>query len=137
MSTTATPARNDRKGRLVPGILAVATGALLGAFGTITILELDVAAQQPVTTVDPARWGSPGHVTMSADAIEQWITDRTRASAQAAGYRDPSDPARWGSPGHVTMSADAIEQWIKHQAPAPAAVGPLSADAAEKWITPG
>jgi len=137
MSTTATPARNNRKGRLVPGIVAVAAGALLGSFGTITFLELDVAAQQPVTTVDPAVWGSPGHVTMSADAIAQWITDRTRASAQAAGSRDPSDPARWGSPGHVTMSADAIEQWIKHDAQGPTPIGPLSADAAEKWITPG
>ena len=35
------------------------------------------------------------------------------------------------------MSADAIEQWIKHHAQGPALVGPLSADAAEKWITPG
>jgi hypothetical protein len=137
MNDTTTQKCPNRPGRLVSGIVAVAAGALLGSFGTITLLELDVAARQPVTTVDPAVWGSPGHVTMSADAIAQWITDRTRASAQAAGSRDASDPARWGSPGHVTMSADAIEQWIEHDAQGPTPVGPLSADAAEKWITPG
>jgi len=98
MNDTTTQKRPKRPGHLVSGVVAVAAGALLGAFGTITLIELDVAAQQPVTT---------------------------------------EDPAVWGSPGHVTMSADAIEQWIKHHAQGPAPVGPISADAAEKWITPG
>ena len=122
-----------RPGRLVNGIVAVAAGALLGAFGTITIIELDVAAQ-PVPSVDPAEWGSPGHVTMSADAIEQWITHRAEM-AQAANPQGRVDPAEWGSPGHVTMSADAIEQWIKHRTQTPPGAT-LSADAAEHWPAP-
>jgi hypothetical protein len=86
-------------------------------------------AAMPADPLDPAQWGPPGHVTMSADAIAQQVGHRAEAStsspprtADAAeqwiptalpeetrGPADPSDPAQWGSPGHVTMSADAIE----------------------------
>jgi hypothetical protein len=92
MNETTTQKLPNRRGRLANGIVAVTAGALLGAFGTITIIELDVAAQ-PVPSVDPAEWGSPGHVTMSADAIEQWIKHRTQ------------------TPPGATLSADAAEHW--------------------------
>jgi hypothetical protein len=135
MPDPTTPTSPSRPGRLASGIVAVAAGALLGAFGSITAIELGLAAQ-PVPSVDAAEWGSPGHVTMSADTIEQWITHRAEMAAQARGALDRVDPAVWGSPGHVTMSADTIEQWIKHRTEVRDPDATLSADSAERQLTP-
>ena len=135
MNDTTTPTRPSSTGRFVTGLAAAAAGALLGAFGAITVIELDVAAQ-PVPTVDATEWGSPGHITMSADAIEHWINHRAEVLAQAGGSLGRVDPAEWGSPGHITMSADTIEHWINHRTQAPSPYASLSADAAERALTP-
>ena len=46
MNDTTAQKRPNRPGRLISGVVALAAGALLGAFGAFTLLELDVAAQQ-------------------------------------------------------------------------------------------
>jgi hypothetical protein len=135
MNDTITPTRPGSPGRLLTGLVAVAAGGLLGAFGAVAVIELGVAAQ-PVPSVDGTEWGSPGHITMSADAIEHWLTHRAELAAQAGGPLGRVDPAEWGSPGHITMSADAIEQWINHRIQAPSPYASLSADAAERALTP-
>ena len=96
------------------GLLGVAAGITVGILATTLGTDVPASGVPLVVTspADPARFGSPGHVTMSADAIEQWILHGSGCSPLPGRSPDPGDPARFGSPGHVTMSADAIEHWI-------------------------
>jgi len=104
----------NRTGRkhLATGLLGVAAGLTAGILATTIAVgspAVGVPPQaSPATTspADPGRFGSPGHVTMSADAIEMWIRQGCGA------IYEMFDPRHVGSTHHVTMSADAMEQWI-------------------------
>ena len=101
---------------LASGLIGVAAGITVGILATTVGTDVRAGGVPPVVTspADPARFGSPGHVTMSVDAIEQWILHGSECSALPGRSLGPTDPARFGSPGHVTMSADAIEHWMLH-----------------------
>ena len=120
MNTAHRPPRTSQ-GRVASGLICVAAGITAGILAT-TVGTGPVGEAAPVTTTlqtdqsDAARFGSPGHITMSPDAIEFWVLQELHAAARAG--RCP-DPARFGSPGHVTMSADATEQWAIRSSCAP------------------
>jgi hypothetical protein len=117
--TTAADPKDVHGGKLASSLLCLATGTLVGVFASTAFAEqpssrlaaVPAAPAAPVThhadPAGPARFGCPGQVTMSADAIDRWI------------FAARSDPTRFGYPGHVTMSADAIERLILHPSPRP------------------
>lgn len=130
MTTSASPNRPRRPGRLATGIAAT-TGALIGILATTALVD------SPATRVDadaPLR-STSGRQLLSADATERWLIAR----AESAGFDCRPDAAQRWQPKSIAavdllrMSADSAERWLTPEF-AVADLITMSADSAERWL---